>query len=81
MLPPTDAQIIAGLGLAALTGHMAYEAATYLKRKRRDERERRKSALRARPSTRERMAEPPFYTDSPAVVRDNTFKRRNRNQL
>lgn len=72
---------------AVLGWKLAAEAVNERKRKRlarmkrRLKRARREEMGDSTPPIRERMAEPPFYTDSPAVVRDNQFKRRNRNQL
>ena len=82
-----DTGVVGGTAIGAGAWKVAADKVNEQKRrrlarmKRRLKRARREEMGDSTPPIRERMAEPPFYTDSPAVVRDNQFKRRNRNQL
>ena len=82
-----DAALIAGIPIATYAWKVAADKVNERKRKRlarmkrRLKRARREEMGDSTPPIRERMAEPPYYTDSPVIVRDNPFNRRNRNQL
>lgn len=83
---PLDTAVVGGAAVGTLGWKIAADKVRERKMKRlarmkrRLKRARREEMGDSTPPIRERMAEPPFYTDSPSVVMDNQFKRRNRNQ-